>query len=80
MRGESEKYIFQGEMPPRPFNALARKYAKQLRDGRWVLPASKVNKIYEQILDGRIHIEQFGQVGLDQLGDFLESRERKRSS
>lgn len=79
MKKDIEKYIVQGEMPVRPFNALAREYGRQLPDGRWVLPISRVNKVYEQILDGEKHVNLLGQFGLDQLGDYLEQKKGKRS-
>lgn len=65
-------------MPTRPFNALARQFGRQLRDGRWVLPKSMVNKVHEQVLDGERHVDQLGESGLEQLGDFLEQKRRTR--
>ena len=79
MKKESERYIVQGEMPVRPYNALAREYGRQLPNGRWALPISRVNKVYEQIRDGEKHVNLLGPFALSQLDDFLEEKKRKRS-
>ena len=78
MKKDRENYIVQGEMPVRPFNALAREYGRQLRDGRWVLPILRVNKVHQQILDGKKHVSLLGPFALSQLDDFLEQKRRIR--
>ena len=78
MKKEGGNYFHKGEMPTRPFNALARQFGRQLRDGTWVLPISRVNKVYEQILDGEKHVNLLGEFSLDQLGNFLEQKRRTR--
>lgn len=79
MKKERESYVFQGEMPARPFNALAREYGRQLSNGSWVLPISRVKKVHEQILDGEKHVNLLGPFALSQLDKFLEQKKRQRS-
>ena len=71
MSGELERCIFKGDLSPRAFNPLARKYAKEIYPGEWVLELPEVREVYQRVIDGEEHVYYLGPKGLEELENFL---------